>query len=715
MGTHGDDDITAQGVAANSVDVWVNDGPRVSYIGVATVNLQGKNGDDDFDVDFALIALATAITIDGGLPSTGGDLVTVTGTDGTVDSFTWTPATANNGTLTTGTGQSLAITNAEALTIDGEDDGDTLTVTGTGRFVHTPGNTADAGQIALNSLLGVSYVNLGAAGTVTANGTGGSDILVANATNGDDTFDVSNLNVVDLTSNTGNHVDLLAGTIESLTLVGFAGQDTFNVNGANTFTAINVQGGSGDADDTLNLSNNAGAAAINLGTSTITGYSGTLTYTGLATINANVNVQNLTVTATGGDDTVDVTPADATSGVLQANGASPVVNYSNLGATFTVNGGGGEDTLVVHGNETGETFTITDALVTVGGQTVNYSLVEALTVDGQQGNDIFNVTPGAVPIFIDGGQPVGMGDTLNLIPAGVPTFSPGPEGDEGGFAIVGANPVSFDHIEAATVNLAGVPGNAAFVMGTGDDDEITAWGVAANSANVVVNNGPIVNYFNAMALTLQGKQGDDDITVDLEVAGLDIVFNVQGGLSEESGDRLRVTGVDGVNDGATWTPTTPESGTFSFTAQDNVNVTDVEIVIYDGESDDELFTVNGPAAAATRFVHTPTNAADGGRIDITDIGNDQRGLGVEYADLGLMGAVQFNGTAATTDALIAVGTTSNDDFRIEDNATVDAQVDLRSIFGNHVNLLTNSIEQLTAEGLDGDDDFTVNMTGITGL
>ncbi|MCB9941372.1 MAG: hypothetical protein H6823_24330 [Planctomycetaceae bacterium] len=95
MGTHGDDDITAQGVAANSVDVWVNDGPRVRYVGVATVNLQGKNGDDDFDIDIEVSALGVTFGIDGGSPAVSGDIVTVTGVSGlTNDNALWVP-TAN--------------------------------------------------------------------------------------------------------------------------------------------------------------------------------------------------------------------------------------------------------------------------------------------------------------------------------------------------------------------------------------------------------------------------------------------------------------------------------------------------------------------------------------------------------------------------------------------------------------------------------------------
>ena len=107
-----------------------------------------------------------------------------------------------------------------------------------------------------------------------------------------------------------------------------------------------TDGGDGDDDDALNLDTAAGAVTVNLQSSTITGYGGTIHYQDLQTINANVSGQNLTVNATAGDDTVEVTPLTATSGVLQANGVDPVLNYSNLGATFLVDLlSGGEDRL----------------------------------------------------------------------------------------------------------------------------------------------------------------------------------------------------------------------------------------------------------------------------------------------------------------------------------------------------------------------------------
>ena len=146
------------------------------------------------------------ITIDGNdSTASGGDLVTVSGLIAN-----WTPNAVDGGTLTVDA-QVLTIVNSESLTFDGENNGAALTVTGAGQFVHTPANLIDAGNMVLKNLLGVTYTSLGAAGTVTANGTG-ADTLVAYGTDGSDliavTFTAANAIDVDLVNSNGIHVDL---------------------------------------------------------------------------------------------------------------------------------------------------------------------------------------------------------------------------------------------------------------------------------------------------------------------------------------------------------------------------------------------------------------------------------------------------------------------------------------------------------------------------
>ncbi len=67
-----------------------------------------------------------------------------------------------------------------------------------------------------------------------------------------------------------------------------------------------------------------------------------------------------------------------------------------------------------------------------------------------QGADTITVTPGAIPVFIDGGDPIGVSPGDQLIVNAAVAFFPGPENDEGGVQTIGED-VSFDHIESLTV------------------------------------------------------------------------------------------------------------------------------------------------------------------------------------------------------------------------------------------------------------------------
>ena len=104
----------------------------------------------------------------------------------------------------------------------------------------------------------------------------------------------------------------------------------------------------------------------------------------------------------------------------------------------------------------GRTCVVTGA----NGGIATYTNAEALTVNGLQGDDTINVVPGAIPIFIDGGDPIAtVGDRLVVFPPTVPTLMGGPENDEGGVSFVGPTEnVSFDHIEAVTIDLGPGPG-----------------------------------------------------------------------------------------------------------------------------------------------------------------------------------------------------------------------------------------------------------------
>ena len=56
-----------------------------------------------------------------------------------------------------------------------------------------------------------------------------------------------------------------------------------------------------------------------------------------------------------------------------ANSAAPLVNYSGLGALFTVNLRAGRDVLTVNGNSTSEAITVNTTTVTASGQAITYA------------------------------------------------------------------------------------------------------------------------------------------------------------------------------------------------------------------------------------------------------------------------------------------------------------------------------------------------------
>jgi large repetitive protein len=253
----------------------------------------------------------------------------------------------------------------------------------------------------------------------------------------------------------------------ALTINAGAGQDTISLNNPNTptgLTGITINGGDPSSGDTLTVTGVGSAVAVNTATATISGATGEggavpISYGTIENLNLLAGIGDLTLTTTGADDTVVVTPGLTTgtnSGTVQSSGALPQIAFANSG-TLTANLAGGSDALVVNGSSSADTIAVSGTAVAITGRrAVNYTGVEALTVNGNAGSDTFNVTPSpAVAMFIDGGDPVAVkpGDLLNIIAGrGSIVFNAGPERDEGSF-VVGANqPVSFDHIESLAVN-----------------------------------------------------------------------------------------------------------------------------------------------------------------------------------------------------------------------------------------------------------------------
>jgi Ca2+-binding RTX toxin-like protein len=706
---------------------------RVSVDGFETVEFANKTnltinalaGSDTISLNHpsSPAGLAT-ITVDGGDPTASDTLIVNDAVNGTAISFT--PNSANGATITGAQVDDVTATTIEHVVINGLGGNDELNVipTGNSDFIQvTAGITGDSGEVQVNSLVPMSFTNLGATGTLDFEDTGGTDTLAYVATNGVDVFTVASTSgFIDLDNAAGDHVDLRPTNIEGLILEGLDGDDTFNLTGPQPYTTIALWGGNPSASDVANVTGNGAAAIIaalgtTAGTGTVTGGGlGTVNLEGVEVLNLNASTQALTVVATANDDTLVVTPLGGNAGTLQNNGIAPVVNYSNVALnTVNVNLGVGEDRLVVNATAANDAIVVNESLSTVdtgaSGGVVNYAAgaPDAITVNGLAGNDTFAVTAGAIPMFLDGGDPIGVlpGDAVSIL-AGANSvgFTPGPESDSGAFTVGGAaGPVSFDAIESASVTGTGVAGNVATISGTNADNDITLVGTGVQDFTVSVDGGPAIQYTNFPTATLDGLAGDDQFTLDINIAGpaLGTTINVSGGLPSSDGDFVRVTGVDGLNDLPTWDPSTEDDGLLSLAGQSPINLTDIERLTYDGESDNETLTVI--ASVAGRFVHTPETAVDAGRMDLAEIGVTL--LGIDYVNLGASGTVVANGNAAPGDTLVALGTTGSDQINVSFSGSNNIVVDLRSTAGNHVDVQSLAVENYQIDGREGDDDVNV--------
>src|SRR5262249_45593426 len=149
---------------------------------------------------------------------------------------------------------------------------------------------------------------------------------------------------------------------------------------------------------------------VNTATATINGATGaggavSIHYDTLENLNLLASIGALTITTTGADDTVVVTPGlstGANSGSVQSSGAVPQIAFVNSG-DLTGDLGGGDVALGVNGSSDADTVGVDGAAVVITNRrTVNYSGVEALSVNGNAGSDTFNVTPSlTVAMFID--------------------------------------------------------------------------------------------------------------------------------------------------------------------------------------------------------------------------------------------------------------------------------------------------------------------------
>jgi acrosin len=380
----------------------------------AATTLNTGTGNDSVSVS----AASQALTINGQSGSDGVTLgnagsvqgisgaVTITNAAGSTaltvdDSADGTARTANLGTgvLTGLAPAAISHSNLSSLTVDGGTGGNTFTVSG------TPAPTT------LNTGTGNDTVTVQATSQpLTVNGNNGSDSVTigtsGSAQNIDGAVSITNtkgataLTVDDSADSTRRTVALgittLTGlapasisfsNLNSLTVDGGTGGNTFTISGTPAATTLNTGTGS---DTVTVLSTNAGASL------TINGQNGSDTVAignaqSVQGINGSVTVTNASgSTALTVDDSADSTARAATLGAASLTGLAPAaINYTNLSA-LTVDGGTGGNSFTVTGTSTPTTLNSG-----AGDDTVTVKATASagpLTIDGDNGHDTVTIS-----------------------------------------------------------------------------------------------------------------------------------------------------------------------------------------------------------------------------------------------------------------------------------------------------------------------------------
>nr|NLI49987.1 calcium-binding protein [Propionibacterium sp.] len=303
-------------------------------------------------------------------------------------------------------------------------------------------NPLDHRRLALDGGLGSDYALVGTWGTgdsridVTDSGhDGGTNVLVVNGTAAPDTFLFRRALVASLSGKTDgwfSHAELITYTAEingSVVVNGLFGDDTFALD--DTASAITINGGADDDHFRIGQLQVGPVVAPDPYPTIPTGDPefgipaaeffksdrGWLTHgvsfpatinggTGDDTFEVFRNVGPLTLNGDAGDDTFVVRSfiSDSQVSTINAGTGSDYIEYA-ANAPVAIDGGTGNDLVVVIGTAAPDTFVLTDSGVYGAGRFVGYVNVERLNLYGMEGDDRFFVqsTHPAVTTRVFGG------------------------------------------------------------------------------------------------------------------------------------------------------------------------------------------------------------------------------------------------------------------------------------------------------------------------
>src|SRR6266511_3002117 len=422
--------------------------------------------------------------------------------------------------------------------------------------------------------------------------------------------------------NTINYTVSAAGnglvTVDNFEPIEFANKGVLTIN-------------AGVGDDKINL-NNTGSPSL-LTSITVNAGDGedkVTTFAGLPTAltldggdgNDFLNASGATgpatlIGGTGNDTLIGGSDSDSISGgsgedLIDGRGGSNILDGEADTDMILVSGTAGPDIMTTtHG---AGTFDITGGL-SAGTNTI--SDIEGVRIEARDGADQITLNlsaAGGLNYTVLGGNPIGApGDVLRVNSSATMVVTPGPENDAGSVDAATTTPtnVSYDEIELLIVGGGGGGG----INGTNGPDTITivarddSYNAAADGVQdftVSVNTGSEILFLNQPTLTVDALAGSDQVTLRTPAPNLapwDVDVTVNGGLPAADTGRLIVE-VPGAET-AIYTPTAFGGGTLDLTSLSSlVTIKTTEVLIYDGQGDNDSLTIVGTSGDDT-IVHTP--------------------------------------------------------------------------------------------------------------
>ena len=259
---------------------------------------------------------------------------------------------------------------------------------------------------------------------------------------------------------------------------------------------------------------------------------------GTNTFTVYANKADLSLIGGSGNDTFIVRAflvAAGTHIAVQGGSGNDTIEY-NIDAPVDIEGGTGFNTLVLLGTAANDTFVVTQDGIFGGGLNISYTNIQAVTIDGLEGNDTIYVesTPVDVVTTIDGGA----GDDTTVVGGDVTgaVISASSQGSSS----VTDNAVTSDDSDYDNIFAAGIQ----VTVGNTSGGAV----ISQQSQSIVhVGDTSSISYFTVSAPTITNAQGQTVALANGQTAYVDVTPTLPSAeWGNEGADSLQVS-TDGVH------------------------------------------------------------------------------------------------------------------------------------------------------------------------